>query len=184
MRFYIETERLIMRDLLAEDAEGMFVMDSDADVHKYVGGRPVQTIEQTKSVIDLISAQYESNGIGRWAVIEKSTGSFVRWSGLKLITEPINGHVNYYDLGYRFVKSAWGRGYATETAHATVQYAWDVMQLNELNAIANIDNAASRRVLEKTGMQQDGTFLYDGSEHVWYELIKPTKLSTPFCPTT
>jgi len=158
---------------MQEDAEGMFVMDSDADVHRYVGGRPVQTIEQTREVIDIIRAQYDSNGIGRWAVIEKTTGNFVGWSGLKLITEPINDHVNYYDLGYRFAKSAWGKGYATETAHATVQYAWDVMKLNELNAITNIDNAASRKVLEKMGMQENGTFLYDGEEHIWYDLARP-----------
>ncbi len=170
MQFYIETERLIMRDLLPTDAEGMFRLDSDPEVHKYVGKKPVKTIEESRAVIEIITAQYVANGIGRWAVIEKSSGNFIGWSGLKLIKEPINGHNNYYDLGYRFIKEYWGKGYATETAIATVKYAWDVMNLKELYGMANTANAASRHVLEKTGMVPGNTFFYDGEEHLWYSL--------------
>ncbi len=171
MQFFIETERLIMRDLLPQDAAAMFVLDSDAEVHTYLGSHPVTTIEQVSSAIDYIRAQYQQNGIGRWAVIEKETGNFIGWSGLKLVNDhPINGRMGHYDLGYRFVRSAWGKGYATETALASIQYAWGVLQLKELFAIADVKNVASRRVLEKVGMIQDGTFLYDGAEHAWYGL--------------
>jgi [ribosomal protein S5]-alanine N-acetyltransferase len=173
MQFFIETERLILRDLLPTDAEGMFALDSDADVHRYVGGRPVKTIEECRTVIEHVRAQYVANGIGRWAVIEKNTNEFLGWAGLKLITEPIGGRVNHYDLGYRFRKEHWGKGYGTEAARATIKYAWEVMNLQMLCGIANVDNAASRRILEKMGMQYLHTFEYDGSIHAWYELVRP-----------
>lgn len=172
LQFYIETERLIMRDLLPEDADGMFALDSDAEVHRYLGNKPVQSIEQSREVIEIIRAQYVSNGIGRWAVIEKDSGAFVGWSGIKLMTISVNGYCNYYDLGYRFIKQFWGKGYATETALASVRYAWDVLKAEELYGMADTANSASRNVLEKVGMRFSATFEYDGVEHAWYKLLK------------
>lgn len=161
-----------MRDLLPTDDEGMFRLDSDPEVHKYVGRKPVQTIDQSREVIEFVRAQYDSNGIGRWAIIEKETGAFIGWSGLKLITTEINGHNNYLDLGYRFIKDYWGRGYATETALRSVQYAWDELKATELYGMAHVDNAGSRNVLMKCGMQEKNPIDYEGNPYIWYELKK------------
>ena len=169
MRFHIETERLIMRDLLPTDDMDMFLLDSDPEVHQYVGRKPVQTIEQSREVIEIIRRQYETNGIGRWAVIEKSSGNFIGWSGLKLITEPINGRNNYLDLGYRFIKQYWGNGYAKETAIASASYAWDVLNAKELCGIVHIHNGASRKVLESVGLRYIGNFDFNGDPYEWYE---------------
>jgi ribosomal-protein-alanine N-acetyltransferase len=170
MRFFIETERLIMRDLLPIDDTGMFLLDSDPEVHLYIGRKPVQNIEQCREVIEIIRRQYETNGIGRWAVIEKETGTFIGWSGLKLITEPINGHNNYLDLGYRFIKQYWGKGYAKETAIASAAYAWDVLHAKELCGIVHINNVASRKTLESAGLQYVEDFDYDDQPYQWYEV--------------
>jgi ribosomal-protein-alanine N-acetyltransferase len=172
MRFYIETERLIMRDLLPGDDAGMFLLDSDPDVHKYIGRNPVQSIEQSREVIEIIRRQYETNGIGRWAVVEKETGTFIGWSGLKLITEPINGRSNYLDLGYRFIKQYWGKGYAKETAIASAAYAWDVLKAGELCGIVDIHNVASRKTLISAGLRYIENFNYEGDPHEWYEAKK------------
>jgi ribosomal-protein-alanine N-acetyltransferase len=173
MNILIETERLIMRDLLPEDAPGMFALDSDAEVHKYIGGRPVKTIDDSRKVIEIIRAQYISNGIGRWAVIEKTTEQFIGWSGLKLITEPINGHNNYLDLGYRFMPQYWGKGYAKETAKASADFAWNTLKASRLCGIAHEQNIASRKVLESVGLQQKELFEFDAAPHVWYEMARP-----------
>ncbi|NII81438.1 MULTISPECIES: GNAT family N-acetyltransferase [unclassified Pedobacter] len=109
MMIFAKTERLILRELIPTDAEGMFEMNSDPEVHLYLGNKPVKSIEQSIAEIEFIRKQYIENGIGRWAVIEKATGNFVGWSGLKLIKEITNNHVNYYDLGYRFSKRFWGK---------------------------------------------------------------------------
>lgn len=170
MNTIIETERLIIRELLPEDEAGMFELDSDPEVHKYLGNKPIKHIDEARRVIELIRLQYETNGIGRWAMLEKSSGNFIGWTGLKLITIPINGHVNYYDLGYRMIKRYWGKGYATESAIASRDYAFNVLKTDKVYGMADIANTASCNVLQKTGLVYQHDFEYDGAPHAWFEM--------------
>ncbi|MBC6112383.1 GNAT family N-acetyltransferase [Pedobacter fastidiosus] len=174
MKIFAETERLILRELLPIDAEGMFELDSDPDVHLYLGNNPIKSIEQSKSDIEFIREQYKRLGIGRWAVIEKETGDFVGWSGLKLITKLTNNHVNYYDLGYRFIKRFWGKGYATETAQASIDYGFNELNLDYIIGIADVDNLGSIHVLEKVGLKKIELFDYTGKLHHWMRIEKQT----------
>lgn len=84
----IETERLILRELLPSDDKDMFELDSNPEVHKYLGENPVKNINQVQKVITMVRNQYQTNGIGRWATIEKETGLFIGWSGLNLLPNP------------------------------------------------------------------------------------------------
>lgn len=77
----------------------MFKMDSDREVHHYLGNNPFKTLSESKANIKFIRQQYIENGIGRWAVIEKESGNFIGWAGLKLITDSCNNRSGYYDLG-------------------------------------------------------------------------------------
>lgn len=172
MQIIAETERLIIRELLPEDATGMFKMDSDPEVHRYLGNDPVKDIEQIRNVISFIRQQYVDNSIGRWAVIEKESGEFIGWTGLKLMRETVNNHTNYYDFGYRFVKSSWGKGYATETAAPSLQYGFDVLQAEAIYAMADEGNTASRRVLQKAGLQFIEMFDYEDTQHAWYKITR------------
>ncbi len=160
MKFYIETERLILRDLLTTDDKGMFDLDSNADVHRYLGNNPIHTIEQAREVIGIVRQQYEDNGIGRWATIERSSGNFIGWSGLKYVTAAENNHTNYYDVGYRFVPRYWGKGYATESTKAALAFAFNTLQVKEVIGTCHEENKASRRVLEKCGLKFVEQFLY------------------------
>ncbi|MDL5046463.1 GNAT family N-acetyltransferase [Oscillatoria amoena NRMC-F 0135] len=178
MQIIAETERLFIRELLHEDATGMFKMDSDPEVHKYLGNDPVKDIEQIRNVISFIRQQYVDNNIGRWAVIEKESGEFIGWTGLKLMRETVNNHTNYYDFGYRFVKSSWGKGYATETAAPSLQYGFDVLQADAIYAMADEGNTASRRVLQKAGLQFIEMFDYEGIRHAWYKITRE-EFTTP-----
>ena len=170
MNIFAETDRLILREIVPEDEEGLFQLDSDPEVHRFLGNRPVKNIEQTREMIQFIRKQYIDNGIGRWAIIEKDTNNFVGWTGLKLVTEITNNRVNYYDLGYRLIKSQWGKGYATETANASLQYAFEELNLKEVFAITDIRNISSKNVLEKAGLNLIETFDYDGIQHNWFNI--------------
>lgn len=173
MKIFAETERLILREVLPDDAPGFFEMDTDPGVHLYLGNEPVTSMEQITEAIQFIRGQYVSNGIGRWSVIEKQTGAFLGWAGLKWITEPINGHVHYYDLGYRFMKKHWGKGFATEAARASVTYAFDTLNAGEVYAIADCNNSGSHQVLLKSGLQLIESFNLDGTPHNWYKISRP-----------
>jgi ribosomal-protein-alanine N-acetyltransferase len=169
MKVYAETERLILRELLPADVDGYFEMDSDPDVHIYLGSQPQQQKEQAANAIQFIRQQYIDNGIGRWAVIDKNTNTFLGWAGLKLITEPTNNHINYLDLGYRLAKKYWGKGYASEAAAASLAYAFNELQANEVYAIADCKNAASNKILVKTGLTLVETFVHHDILCNWYK---------------
>ncbi len=157
---------------MPSDAEGLFELDSDPEVHRYLGNKPVTSIQQCKDVIEFVRAQYKTNGIGRWAVEEKSSGNFIGWAGLKYFVEEVNQHVNFYDVGYRLMKKHWGKGYATEAAIATIVYGFNVLKAKEIHAMIDSDNEASRRVLEKAGLKHIEPFLFEGDPSDWFKITK------------
>ncbi len=169
MQIFIETERLIIRELLPSDDEGIFELDSDPEVHEYLGKSPIKSIEEARDVIAFIREQYITNGIGRWAIVEKASGNFIGWTGLKFVRDTINNHTNFYDLGYRLIKKYWGKGYATESAIACRNYGFNELNQPALYAITDVGNAGSRKVLEKAGFICLETFDYDGKPHFWLE---------------
>jgi RimJ/RimL family protein N-acetyltransferase len=158
--------------MVPSDAEGIFELDSNPEVHRYLGNDPVTSREQCHAAIAHIMGQYERNGIGRWAVILKETEEFIGWAGLKLESN-VNGHEQFYDLGYRFIQKHWGKGYASEAAQAWVDYGFNVMKLEKINAFIDADNVASRKVIEKVGLKFIETFDYEGTEETWYEMKNP-----------
>ncbi len=168
----LETNRLIMRPFEERDAEGLFLLDSNPDVMKYVGGVVSTKIEQSQQMIEFIQKQYKENGVGRLAVIEKSTNTLIGWSGLKYLTSEINGMKNVYELGYRFLPEYWGKGYATETARAALNYAFNEIKTDMVYAMAVTENTGSNRVLQKLGFEEFGTFLDDSDLCYWYRLKK------------
>lgn len=175
MSLYLETERLLLRELLPSDAEGMFELDSNPEVHKYLGNKPVTDIQQCIEVIGMVRKQYQENGIGRWAMIEKASGKFAGWSGLKWITDPINNHVHFYEVGYRLIPSFWGKGYATESTKASLTFAFEELKTTEVYGITHIENLKSRRVLEKCGLQLIETFIWKGWNELPCNWLKITK---------
>lgn len=173
MKIGVETERLILRELLLTDIEGMFELDSNPIVHKYLGNRPVKSKEESEKVIQSIIDQYAERGIGRWATIEKSSGDFIGWSGIKFNTEEkesLNGKQDFYDIGYRFIPRYWKKGYATESAMAALDYGFKVKQYESIAGIALIDNIGSNKVLRKIGLNYIEDFDCEGTRASWYEL--------------
>lgn len=171
----LETERLILRELLPQDDQGMFELDSNPEVHRYLGNNPIQSIEQSRETIEFVRKQYEDCGIGRWALIEKSSGSFIGWGGLKLIRDTINGESNFLDVGYRLIPRFWSKGYATESARASVKYGFEELMTPRIVGIAHYQNKASRHALEKTGLQYKCTFHFDlwNIDCDWLEIQNP-----------
>jgi ribosomal-protein-alanine N-acetyltransferase len=177
--FKIETKNLILRHLTLNDLEDMFELDSSPIVHKYLGNKPVTSIEQSKKGIEFNIQQHIDRGIARWANIEKSSGDFIGWSGLRLNSDlTYNNKTNFYDVGYRFIPRYWGKGYATESSIAALDYGFNTMNLKLINGISEIENIASNKVLQKIGLQFVNTFKIDSVEAHWYELKKENYAKT------
>lgn len=170
MKVFITTERLILREILPTDVSGMYELDSDPEVHKFLGNHPVKSKAESLGLINYIRQQYVDHGIGRWAIIDRKTNEFIGWAGLKFVTKETNHHKDYYDLGYRLIKKFWGQGIATETAFATLEYAFNILQVKEVFAMAARDNLSSNRILQKAGLNLKESFELEGVTHNWYKI--------------
>lgn len=176
MKIYAETERLILREMVPTDLEAMFELDSNPLVRKYIDNKPITTKEEALATINFIRQQYDERGIGRWAAIEKSSGDFIGWSGLKLndAEEPLNGKSDFIDVGYRFIPRYWGKGYATESALVALAYGFKEMKYETIAGIAYVENVASNKVLMKIGLKHIEDFYVEGALASWYELKRDT----------
>lgn len=170
----IETPRLILRPLKISDAEAMFAMDNNPNVHQYLWQNPTKDISETIQIIEFVQKQYVDNGIGRFATVLKETGEFVGWTGLKFVTDYVeNGNTNFYDYGYRLNEKFWNKGIATEASVAWLNYAFQTMRIDELNAYTHAQNGASNQVLNKVGFNFKEE--YPDKEGViwkWWQLLQ------------
>lgn len=167
---YLETQRLILRKFEETDAERLFLLDSNPEVMKYIGMPPLSDISESENVIKMIQQQYLDNGVGRLAVIEKESGLLIGWSGLKLITQEINGYNNIYELGYRFIPEYWGKGYALESAKASLDFGFNDLKAEIIYAHAHSENEGSNHILRKLGFEKTGEFTEPDGICFWYEL--------------
>ena len=146
MNIVVETDRLLLRTFTIEDAPLIYELNLDPDVIRYTGD-PIKDIEHAKQVLEqTIIPQYALYNHGRWAVHVKPDLEFIGWCGLKARPER-----NEIDLGYRFLKKAWGKGYAT-AAYACLKYGFEKLHLDRIVGRAMPENTESLRVLEKCGM--------------------------------
>ena len=175
MTFNIETKRLILRDIRAEDLEGMFALDSNPNVHRYLGNKPIKTKAEAQQNIEKILHQYKKLGIGRFAVIEKATNQFIGWSGLKYNTgqkESLGEKRDFYDVGYRLIERYWNKGYAGESAIASLDFGFNKLNLDIIVGAAETGNIASNKILKKIGLQYKEQFPFENEMINWYELKK------------
>lgn len=142
----LETERLILREMLVADAQDMYEMDAHPEVYKYTGDVIPESVDATRNRISNYP-DYKKYGYGRWATVLKDTGEIIGWCGLKYLDD-----INETDLGYRWKPKYWNKGYATEASLACLEYGFNQLGLEQIVAQALEENVASIRVMEKIGM--------------------------------
>jgi RimJ/RimL family protein N-acetyltransferase len=173
MNIIIETNRLILRTFSEEDAGLILELNADPEVTRYTGD-PIRDLDHAKQVLDrVILPQYALYNHGRWAVhvkpeLDPIAIGFIGWCGLKNRPER-----NEIDLGYRLMKKAWGKGYATEAAYACLKYGFEKLHLERIVGRAMPGNIASLRVLEKCQMQYAGEEVVDDHPAITYEALNP-----------
>lgn len=164
----LETERLYLREITVEDAEQAYLLNSDVEVIKYTGDSSFESIEEAKQFLEKYE-HYQKYGFGRWAVILKSNDEFLGWCGLKY-----DEALNEYDIGFRFFKKHWNKGYATEAAKACIQLGFEKFKMPVILGRVMKENFASQRVLEKLGLQYYKNGTCGGEESLIYKIEKPS----------
>lgn len=115
----------------------------------------------TRAQLEARTTQHEEvwaeRGYGMFAVLEKANDRFVARVGA--MTTPETGRI---EIGWSTIRDAWGKGYASEAARASIDFTFAQSQLQALDCYLRPDNTASRRVAEKVGfVYQDTRFLYE-----------------------
>ncbi len=122
-RTILTTERLTLHEITPEDFADLFAIWSGAEAMKFF---PRTLDEQAlHEWIQRTQQRYEKDGHGLWAVILQSEEKLIGDCGLML--QDING-IEELEVGYHFNKNYWGKGYATEAAHACMEYAFQQLQ--------------------------------------------------------
>jgi RimJ/RimL family protein N-acetyltransferase len=158
------TERLELRSFTAEDVDAMHRLYEDAAVMRFVGHGPLRRRSETESMLRRYIEHERRHGFSFWAVVERESGEVVGDAGL-FSTGP--GAV---EVGYTLAQDRWGRGYGTEAARACVDAAFDRFGFDEVVAVIDPGNDASKHVVEKLGMSPAGSRIAFGRKHALYRL--------------
>src|SRR5664279_5426527 len=148
----LQTDRLIIRPFVAEDAPFLLRLLNEPSFIENITDKGVRTLDQARSYLaEGPLASYAAHGHGLWMVQHRATGNPMGMCGLiKRDTLP------EVDLGYALVPAFWGLGYAREAARACLAWGRDTLQLRGLLAIVSPGNAASIRLLEALAFQRTG----------------------------
>lgn len=149
----IETERLLLRLPVADDAEPFVEIHQDPEViaRKQVTlTSPPGGIEVGARNIDRMLRHWDTRGYGQWAVVERATARVIGCVGF---LKPDNADV---ELGWIIRRSRWGNGFATEAARAAIEWAWRTGRIDYVMSLIGKDNPASIRVASKIGQRLEG----------------------------
>jgi RimJ/RimL family protein N-acetyltransferase len=172
----LETARLRLRPVSGSDVDALVRLDGDPEVMRYVSGgapTPQEVIEGW--VLPRAEAERRAHRTGMWTALDRDAGHFRGWFALRT---PRHSHHPEVELSYRLAREVWGRGLATEAAHALLDMAFRELGTERVFASTMAANIASRRVMEKIGMRLSAIHLCDedilfgsGSGEVEYELL-------------
>jgi RimJ/RimL family protein N-acetyltransferase len=159
----LTTERLVLRPPTPDDLQAWHAIYLDAEEVWY--GAPRSSPEENRAKLERQIAHHEQHGYGMCTVeLDSET---IGAAGLQHLEGGLE-----VEVGYRFLKEHWGRGYATECARASIAFGFDEVGLNRIVAVVLESNIASRRVLERCGLQEIGLVQAYGLEHVKYEIAR------------
>lgn len=148
MAIFIETSRLILKEMTETDVENLFNLNIDPEVIRYTGDASFNNVDEALNFIKSYREIYTTYKCGRLSVFIKETEEYIGWCGLKYLTK-----TNQTDLGYRLMRKYWGKGYATEAAAACLEDGFKRLNLNKIIATAMIENMASINIFKKLGLK-------------------------------
>ncbi len=148
----LESERLLLRELIPSDADAVLRIRGDYAVTRYNGGLPYSNRQQALSLIECIADDYAAKKSIRWGITLKPYPEVIGMIGY-----------NYWiradfraSIGYDLARAYWGRGLMPEAVRAILDFGFACMALNRVEADASAANHASIRVLQKVGFQTEG----------------------------
>lgn len=167
-KIILETERLILREMNNNDFEALCkILLDEETMYAYQGAF---TIEEAHNWLNSQLERYKNYGYGLWAVVLKENNEMIGQCGLSIQTWK-NSKV--LEVGYLFQRNYWHHGYATEAAIASKEYAFNVLNANEISSIIRTTNTQSINVALRNGMKKvdDWVKHYRGVDMPHYRFV-------------
>ncbi|MBR5303098.1 MAG: GNAT family N-acetyltransferase [Clostridia bacterium] len=170
----LETKRLILRRITMRDAEDIFTYSKDKEVARHVLWSAQKHISEARDYCRLTMRRYRCDQPSSWGIIEKATGRLVGTIGYMDYNED-NATV---EVGYSLARWLWNGGYMTEALARVIEYTFEAMDINRIEAQHELTNPSSGRVMEKCGMVKEGVLrqrLYNKGRYVdvaLYAIVK------------
>lgn len=145
----LETSRLQLEPFELAHFDGLRAMENDPEIMRYISNGVVKTPEETLATIERVTLRWQQYGFSWWAMREKASGDIV---GAGCLQHLANQDGAPLEIGWRLNANHHGKGYATEAAQAIIQFAVEHIGAKYLVAVADPENAASQRVMQRLGM--------------------------------
>lgn len=150
----LETERLILRRLVEEDAEKCFSnWMSDPEVTKFLTWPTHKNIDETRRVLRYWIAKYGDNAFYQWVIVLKESAEPIGTISVVSANEDIDA----VEIGYCIGKRWWKQGYTSEALARVITFLFEEVKVNMVYASHDIENPNSGRVMRKCGMKYEGT---------------------------
>tara|TARA_R110000868_G_scaffold402410_1_gene678687 strand:- start:470 stop:1018 length:549 start_codon:yes stop_codon:yes gene_type:complete len=150
----LETERLVLRRVDANDVNEMFVLRSDAVIMKYIPRPIVENLDQALEHITQINTKIDTSEGINWGITLKGDNTLIGVIGFYRLNIE-----NYRaEIGYILHTSQSGKGLISEAVKKIIEYGFNTMNLHSIEAVISPENYASAKVLEKNGFQREGLF--------------------------
>ncbi|HTD05750.1 GNAT family N-acetyltransferase [Undibacterium sp.] len=150
-----ETERLVLRRPGLADIPRLFAICGDPQTNLYNPAGPYPDIQKAEAVMAAWISHWQHRGFGQWAIASKDDpAQILGFGGLAVLNYLDEPRIN---LGFRLATTAWGKGYAAEMAVKALELAFGHLRLSTVYAKVRPANLASISVLERIGMQRNGS---------------------------
>ncbi|MFF3891436.1 GNAT family N-acetyltransferase [Streptomyces sp. NPDC001914] len=150
----IRTPRLLLRRWYDDDLAPMADINADPDVMRWIDDGSVRDLEATAEEMEWWEDEWDEEGFGIFAVELLASGELAGFAGLS-VPEFLPEVLPAVAISWRFGAQFWGQGYASEAAHATLEFALQDRGLDRVISIDRVGNQASLNVVRKLGMEPE-----------------------------
>jgi ribosomal-protein-alanine N-acetyltransferase len=141
----LTTERLTLRQLSADDGQNIFALRSDTEINKYLDRQASKTIEDAINFINKINENIQKNNSIYWVVTLTKTKTFVG----TICLFSFSNENNKCEIGYELLTNFQGQGIMKEATEKVIDYAFQTMRLQKIEAFTHDSNKNSTKLLEK-----------------------------------
>lgn len=159
----LETSRLVLREVVPQDADALAAVLGDPAAMQYYPA-PFDRAE-IDAWIGRNLARYRNDGFGVWAMLLKGSPELIGDCGCYV--RDVDGKFEL-ELAWHVRRDLWNRGYATEAAEHSIEYAFSKLGAERIIALVRPENLSSCRVAEKIGMKCERVFFWRGYDHCIY----------------